>query len=234
MGLLRKMTSVSTVGMVDLRSDKERTARSARQTAQALREQNRLLKQQMQADARARQSPLVMANSSEQAPRVSPTPGTTSATGRGKRTWITAAVLAFLAIVGFNKLFANSTATTASVQTSPSVSLSVAPPTLVAPKNAVPAAVATPAQKKVPQAAPPLAAPRIGSLPNMAGRILQSAQDSAQAAGFRGLSSYDYSGRRRLQINDRNWVVCGQLPLAGRVSTATPVTFYVVKVGEFC
>jgi hypothetical protein len=57
MGLFRKMTSVSTLGAVDFRSDKERTARKsakgaraakrtaaeARQQTALLREQNRLL-----------------------------------------------------------------------------------------------------------------------------------------------------------------------------------------------
>lgn len=40
MGLIRKTTSVLTVGAVDFRSDKERTARYARQTRNAVRAQS--------------------------------------------------------------------------------------------------------------------------------------------------------------------------------------------------
>lgn len=43
MGLTRKLLSASTLGAVDFRSDEERTARSARRTDKAVREQNRLL-----------------------------------------------------------------------------------------------------------------------------------------------------------------------------------------------
>lgn len=46
MGLFRKMTSISTGGAVDFRSDKERIARSTRQGAKAVKAQNKLLKEQ--------------------------------------------------------------------------------------------------------------------------------------------------------------------------------------------
>lgn len=46
MGLFRKMTSVSTAGLVDFRSDKERIARSTRKTSKAMKQQNKLLRQQ--------------------------------------------------------------------------------------------------------------------------------------------------------------------------------------------
>lgn len=46
MGLIRKMTSISTLGVVDFMSDKERVARSARLTKQAVRAQNRLVAEQ--------------------------------------------------------------------------------------------------------------------------------------------------------------------------------------------
>ena len=39
MGLIRKVTSMSTLGLVDFRSDKERQARYAKQTRDAQREQ---------------------------------------------------------------------------------------------------------------------------------------------------------------------------------------------------
>lgn len=43
MGLLRKITSVSTVGLVDFRSDKERIARNTKATAKAVRQQTKAL-----------------------------------------------------------------------------------------------------------------------------------------------------------------------------------------------
>ena len=46
MGIIRKTTSVYTLGLVDFQSDKERMARSARLTKQAVRKQNRMLKAQ--------------------------------------------------------------------------------------------------------------------------------------------------------------------------------------------
>lgn len=46
MGLMRKITSVSTFGLVDYRSDKERAARYAKQTRDAAREQVKLAKKQ--------------------------------------------------------------------------------------------------------------------------------------------------------------------------------------------
>ena len=44
MGLMRKITSVSTLGLVDYRSDKERAARYAKQTRDAQREQVKIEK----------------------------------------------------------------------------------------------------------------------------------------------------------------------------------------------
>lgn len=46
MGIIRKTLSVSTVGLVDFKSDKERMAASARKTKSAARKTNRLLKEQ--------------------------------------------------------------------------------------------------------------------------------------------------------------------------------------------
>ena len=47
MGVTRKMLSISTLGLIDFRSDKERIARSARLTKRAAKKQNKLLKQQI-------------------------------------------------------------------------------------------------------------------------------------------------------------------------------------------
>ncbi|HEY2791313.1 MAG TPA: hypothetical protein VGJ28_03095 [Micromonosporaceae bacterium] len=45
MGLIRKTLSVSTVGLIDFRSDKERIARSARKTSKEAKRQTELLEQ---------------------------------------------------------------------------------------------------------------------------------------------------------------------------------------------
>ncbi|AVO22532.1 hypothetical protein PBI_PAEDORE_49 [Streptomyces phage Paedore] len=46
MGITRKLLSVSTLGAVDFRSDKERTAAYTRTTAKQTKKQTKLLKQQ--------------------------------------------------------------------------------------------------------------------------------------------------------------------------------------------
>lgn len=71
-------------------------------------------------------------------------------------------------------------------------------------------------------------------LPNMVGKSLQDAQDTAQAHGFYLLDSTDATGMDRFQVLDRNWVVCSQMPEPGRHSTDVTVTFDVVKDDESC
>ncbi|ATW61323.1 hypothetical protein SEA_ALSABER_49 [Streptomyces phage Alsaber] len=46
MGLIRKSSSVMTLGLIDWKSDKERMAASARKTKSAARKTNKLLKEQ--------------------------------------------------------------------------------------------------------------------------------------------------------------------------------------------
>jgi beta-lactam-binding protein with PASTA domain len=72
------------------------------------------------------------------------------------------------------------------------------------------------------------------SLPDMAGKGLQSAQDQAQEAGFYSLTSHDALGRSRMQAFDRNWKVCSQTPKAGEHPTDTKVDFATVKLEEDC
>lgn len=72
------------------------------------------------------------------------------------------------------------------------------------------------------------------SLPDMAGKGLQSAQDQAQEAGFYNLTSHDALGRGRMQAFDRNWKVCSQEPAAGEHPTDTKVDFATVKLEETC
>lgn len=71
-------------------------------------------------------------------------------------------------------------------------------------------------------------------LPDLVGKGLQSAQDQAQAAGFRRLASHDALGRGRTQAFDRNWKVCSQTPAPGTRPTNTKVDFGAVKLTEDC
>jgi len=71
-------------------------------------------------------------------------------------------------------------------------------------------------------------------LPNLVGNGLQSAQDTAQAAGFYRLTSHDSLGRGRNQVLDREWKVCFQTPKAGPLTTDTEVDFGAVKLDETC
>ncbi|WP_328483492.1 PASTA domain-containing protein [Streptomyces sp. NBC_00377] len=72
-------------------------------------------------------------------------------------------------------------------------------------------------------------------IPSFVGMGLQSAQDTAQAAGFFSLASHDSLGRDRMQALDRNWKVCSQNVMAGKtVSTDTKLDFGAVKLDETC
>ncbi|WP_078868292.1 PASTA domain-containing protein [Streptomyces sp. NRRL F-5727] len=73
-----------------------------------------------------------------------------------------------------------------------------------------------------------------GSLPDMTGKGLQSAQDQSQAAGFHHLHSHDALGRGRVQALDRNWKVCDQTPKAGKHPTDIKIDFATVKLEEDC
>lgn len=53
MGLFRKSTSVFTLGVVDFRSDKERTARSSRKGHKATKKTNKLLREQNRLQSQA-------------------------------------------------------------------------------------------------------------------------------------------------------------------------------------
>ncbi len=73
------------------------------------------------------------------------------------------------------------------------------------------------------------------TVPDFTGMGLQSAQDTAQDAGFYSLTSHDSLGRERMQAFDRNWKVCTQNVKAGKtVSTDTELDFGTVKLEEDC
>lgn len=71
------------------------------------------------------------------------------------------------------------------------------------------------------------------TMPNLIGKDLQGAQDAIQsltddAAWFSG--STDLTGKGRMQIDDRNWVVCTSTPAPGAAFTeSTDIDFGVVK-----
>ncbi|MFD5437687.1 hypothetical protein ACFWJ4_36735 [Kitasatospora sp. NPDC127067] len=109
----------------------------------------------------------------------------------------------------------------------PSQAASAATPTADAP--AAPAPAPTPAT-----GAPAAAAAGTAVLPNFVGMGLQSAQDTAQSAGFFLLTSHDALGRDRNQILDRNWKVCAQNPAPGSHPTGTKIDMGAVKLEENC
>ena len=72
------------------------------------------------------------------------------------------------------------------------------------------------------------------ALPNLVGKGLQAAEDEAQAAGFFALTSHDALGRRRDQVQDREWTVCFQDPAPGPAPSSTLVVLGAVRLGETC
>lgn len=72
-----------------------------------------------------------------------------------------------------------------------------------------------------------------GVVPDVVCKDLQHAQDALQAAGFDNLDSTDGTGRDRMQIIDRNWVVIAQSARAGsRPAADTRIVLTAVKFGE--
>lgn len=76
--------------------------------------------------------------------------------------------------------------------------------------------------------------PKRKTLPDLVGKGLKTAKDSARHAGFYGVSSHDALGRQRRQLFDRNWKVCFQAPEPGPHPTDTHVDLGAVRVAEKC
>ncbi|WP_404816505.1 hypothetical protein [Streptomyces thermolineatus] len=76
--------------------------------------------------------------------------------------------------------------------------------------------------------------PGSAQLPDLVGMGLQTAQDTAQKAGFLRLTSHDSLGRGRNQILDRDWKVCFQAPGPGRRSTDSEIDLGAVRLSEKC
>ena len=72
-----------------------------------------------------------------------------------------------------------------------------------------------------------------GVVPDVVGVNHQLAQDTMQAAGFFYLTEEDATGKGRLLINDRNWVVVSQVPPGGtRALLNTKILLRSKKIGE--
>jgi hypothetical protein len=76
------------------------------------------------------------------------------------------------------------------------------------------------------------------TMPNEVGKVLQDAQDDIQRVSQDPLfytSSTDASGAGRMQILDRNWIVCQQnLAPATTANQDSDISFAVVKLDEDC
>ncbi|MEV6417059.1 PASTA domain-containing protein [Kribbella sp. NPDC051718] len=70
-------------------------------------------------------------------------------------------------------------------------------------------------------------------VPAVVGLNHQLAQDTMQAAGFYYLTEEDASGKGRLLINDRNWVVVSQSPEGGTTASLdSKIVLRSKKIGE--
>ena len=71
------------------------------------------------------------------------------------------------------------------------------------------------------------------TMPNLIGKDLQGAQDAIQSLTAEGVwysGSTDLTGKGRMQLDDRNWVVCTSTPAPGAAITEnTKIDFGVVK-----
>lgn len=75
-------------------------------------------------------------------------------------------------------------------------------------------------------------------MPNLVGKDLQSAQDAIQSLTDFAVTytdSTDLTGKDRMQVSDRHWVVCMSTPAPGEAFTAdTEIDFGVVRIEETC
>jgi hypothetical protein len=74
---------------------------------------------------------------------------------------------------------------------------------------------------------------KFGVVPRVICMNLQDAQDAMEHAGFFNLGSADGSGKGRMQILDRDWVVTKQTPAAGsKPGVKARIVLTAVKYGE--
>ncbi|GII90124.1 hypothetical protein [Sinosporangium siamense] len=106
----------------------------------------------------------------------------------------------------------------------------------VVPANPAPrtALIAKPAQtrKKVRRVHTPDDGTR--ELASQLGKELGTARSGLRKAGFVKIKAHDALGRGRVIFNQRQWRVCGQNPMPGRVSRDSTVDLAVAKLDESC
>jgi len=72
-------------------------------------------------------------------------------------------------------------------------------------------------------------------MPKLIGVNLQLAQDILQKEGSYVMDQEDALGLDRIQVNDSNWQVCSQTPMAGsKIDVSAVVTLGSVKLAEEC
>lgn len=97
----------------------------------------------------------------------------------------------------------------------------------------VPVAPAAPAASTTPQLAPtPQPAATRAPMPYVVCMNLQDAQDTIQEAGVFFSRSKDATGKGRMQVMDRNWIVVAQSPAPGTMIGEGEAVLSVVKIGE--
>jgi beta-lactam-binding protein with PASTA domain len=69
-------------------------------------------------------------------------------------------------------------------------------------------------------------------MPNVVCMNLQDAQDTIQAAGVFFSRSEDATGKGRMQVLDRNWIVVAQAPAPGSLLGEGEAVLSVVEIGE--
>lgn len=76
------------------------------------------------------------------------------------------------------------------------------------------------------------------TMPDLIGKDLQSAHDAIQSLTHSAVyytDSTDLTGRDRMQVSDRHWMVCASTPPPGTTFTVdTEIDFGVVRIEETC
>ncbi|MEU8895538.1 hypothetical protein [Nocardia sp. NPDC048505] len=113
-----------------------------------------------------------------------------------------------------------------------------AQPITTTPSGAAMPLVAAPTTAQAPpvvssEARPPTtqAATRV-AMPSVVCMNLQAAQNAIQAAGVFYSRSTDATGKGRMQLSDRNWIVVSQSPSPGVLIGEGDAVLSVVKIGE--
>ncbi|MEV0249493.1 hypothetical protein AB0H76_23030 [Nocardia sp. NPDC050712] len=120
----------------------------------------------------------------------------------------------------------DATPITAAASAAPSAAL-VAPIT-----SATPPVVPTVAPRSTTSVAPAAPAAAQVAMPSVVCMNLQAAQNAIQAAGVWYSRSTDATGKGRMQISDRNWIVVSQAPAPGVLIGEGDAVLSVVKIGE--